>query len=299
MGFLSSLFGGDAAGAASAGGRQLSEAALGAGDIREDAIREALAAQQGFGREGIDILSGRLDPFANAFGAEDIQNLRGLATDPSQQLDFLQDNPLFNSLRDQARQATFSRQSRGGALGGSGTNEILENRFLSIGNDLIDRQINRQTPLFGAAQNAATTIGTGSANILQNIGSTQFGGLSGIGEAQGSALEDSAQALATGRIGAANARSAGAGNILSAGLGIASLFSDERLKTNIEKIGSKNGINVYSWDWNDLAGDIGLKGKGVGHIAQQIREAHPELVTEADNGFLMINYSTNKTVSVH
>ncbi len=298
MGFISDFVGGitgsSAAGAATKGGAQLSAAALEGAGLREEGILSGLTAQEGFGREGLDILRGELSPFKGAFGADQISNLTGLATDPNQQLDFLQNNPLFDALRDQARQSTFATQSAGGALGGSGTDEILQNQFLSLGNSLIDQQINRQLPIFGAAQNAATTIGTGGANIFQNLGQSQLFGQQAIGEAQAGGVENSAQALATGRIGAANARGRGAGNILglgsaalSGGLakeggglvgaigGIASLFSDERLKTNIEKIGSKNGINVYSWNWNDLAGDIGLTGKGVGHISQQIIEVHP------------------------
>ena len=312
MGFLSDFVGGitgsSAAGAATRGGQQLSEASLGAGDIREKFIREGLSSQEGLGREGLSFLQGQLSPFAGAFGADEISNLRGLATDPNQQVDFLQGNPLFNALRGQAREDTFRTQGASGTLGGSGTDEILQNRFLSIGNDLINQQINRQLPLFNAAQGAASTIGTGGANILQNIGSTQFGGLSGIGSAQGSALEGSAQSLATGEIGAANARAQGAQNILGIGSalasggagGLASLFkSDERLKTNIEKIGSKNGINVYSWNWNDKGEAIGLSGKGHGHIAQQVQKIHPELVHKDEDGYLMINYSTDKTVSLN
>ena len=297
--FLGDAFGTAQVRAAESGGATLSEAALGAGDIREAGIREGLSAQEGLGREGISFLQNQLSPFAGAFGASDIAGLHGLATDPNQQVDFLQGNPLFNSLRGQAREDTFRTQGRSGTLGGSGTDEILQNKFLSIGNDLINQQINRQLPLLNAAQGAAGTIGTGGANILQSLGQSQLLGNQAIGDVQGIALEDSAQSIVTGEVGAANARSQRAGNILGQGAQIAAMFSDERLKTNIEKIGSKNGINVYSWEWNDLASGVGLTGKGVGHIAQQIQEVHPELVTEHPNGFLMINYSTDKTVSLN
>lgn len=319
MGFLSDFVGGitgsSAAGAATRGGQQLSQAALDAATAREGGITAGLTAQEGLGREGLDILTGGLKPFMLEGGDPFVSNLRGLSSDPSQQVDFLQGNPLFNALRGQAREDTFRTQSASGTLGGSGTDEILENRFLSIGNDLINQQINRQLPLLQSAQQAGTAFGTGGANILQNLGQSQLLGQQGIGEAQAGGLEQSAQALATGRIGAANARAGGVQNILglgsaalSGGLGgglagaaggIASLFSDERLKTNIEKIGSKNGINVYSWNWNDIAGDIGLTGKGHGHIAQQVQEVYPELISKHDNGYLMINYSTDKTVSLN
>jgi len=269
-------------------GRTARDAALaGAEELQEGALAGAEFRIAG-GTEGLEALRSRLDPFANAFGADRIESLTGLATDPNQQLEFLQGNPLFNALKDQARQATFSTQSAGGGLGGSGTQQILDNQFLTLGNQLIDQQINRQLPLFQNASNISSNLGVNEANLLTDIGGFRAGG-----------VESAAQAGATGRIGAANAQAAGTSNVLGAASTIAQLFSDERLKTNIEKIGSKNGINVYSWEWNEQGESIGLTGKGVGHIAQQVRDIHPELVTEADNGFLMINYSTDKTVSLN
>jgi len=260
--------------AAKSGAKTQSKAAVKAAQIEADAGERALA-----------LLRGDLEPFREGFGAEQIAGLSGLASDPSQQAAFLQNNPFFEQLKGDIRESTFRTQSAGGDLGGSGTDEIISNQFLRAGSDLINQQINRQLPLLQSAQNAAAQSGTQGAQIIGNVGAAQAGGVTGA-----------ANARAAGLIGSANARAQGTQNIISTGLGVAGLFSDERLKTNIKKIGEKSGINVYSWDWNNDANDIGLKGSSTGHIAQQVQKIHPELVQEMDNGYLAINYSTDKTV---
>jgi len=62
--------------------------------------------------------------------------------------------------------------------------------------------------------------------------------------------------------------------------------SDKRLKDNIKKIGVENGINVYSWTWNEIAiSTYGRRGDEVGVIAQEL----PKNVVEYDEyGYLEI-----------
>ena len=63
--------------------------------------------------------------------------------------------------------------------------------------------------------------------------------------------------------------------------------SDIRLKTNITKIGEQNGINLYTWDWNDIAKARGVNSPTIGVIAQEV---DPAFVTEKD-GYLQVDYS--------
>ena len=312
MGTLSDIVGGltgsTQAGAARAGGRKLSQAALDAADLRAGG---ADIQAQG-GRDAFAFLQEQLDPFASSFGKRDIRGLNALATDPNAQVDFLSNNPLFEALKNQSREATFRTQSAGGQLGSSGTDEMLQNAFLSQGNDLINQQINRQLPLFQAAQNASTNLGTSGANLQTQIANA-------LAQGQGylaSGLEDSAQALVSGSIGSANAKAGGVSNILG---GIGSMFkgggkdgnapsiaaniagvlgfSDSRLKENIVKTGEHKGLDTYSWTWNSEAKELGLSGESHGHIAQEVQAMYPELVNE-HNGYLMVNYGTDKTVNV-
>ena len=86
-----------------------------------------------------------------------------------------------------------------------------------------------------------------------------------------------------------------AGNLLqgagTAATGVAAL-SDVRLKKNIVPQGSVNGINFYTWDWNDAAKESGLsEGITFGVMAQELEKSHPDLVVVGDHGYRMVNYS--------
>lgn len=59
------------------------------------------------------------------------------------------------------------------------------------------------------------------------------------------------------------------------------MFSDRRLKTNIERIGQTDqGHNLYRWDWKS-------GGSGVGVMADEV----PDKVLMHPTGFLMVDYS--------
>ena len=75
-------------------------------------------------------------------------------------------------------------------------------------------------------------------------------------------------------------------------LGLGAYASDVRLKTNIKHLGKENGINVYSWDWNEDGKRIAdPKQPTVGVMAQELRETHPHLVELGPDGFLRVDYS--------
>tara|TARA_R110002012_G_C11525896_1_gene599987 strand:- start:112 stop:711 length:600 start_codon:yes stop_codon:yes gene_type:complete len=69
--------------------------------------------------------------------------------------------------------------------------------------------------------------------------------------------------------------------------GIGSLFSDARLKENINKIGnSKNGIPIYEFNY------IGGSNRYSGAIAQDLLEINPSVVTmDKKSGYYKVDYS--------
>jgi hypothetical protein len=69
--------------------------------------------------------------------------------------------------------------------------------------------------------------------------------------------------------------------------------SDIRLKSNIEKIGELNsGINLYRWEWNEVADQIGVSNQPtVGVLAQELIEYRPDLVIKGYDGYFRVNYS--------
>jgi hypothetical protein len=78
----------------------------------------------------------------------------------------------------------------------------------------------------------------------------------------------------------------------AAGVGtLVGLFSDERLKENVQKIGeSKNGHNLYIWNWNDKAKDLGIDSPTIGVIAQEVMKYMPEAVSKDASGYYKVNY---------
>jgi len=90
-------------------------------------------------------------------------------------------------------------------------------------------------------------------------------------------------------------RETGTGDILGTAAQIAGMYflgqSDERLKENIKPIGkSENGHNVYTWDWNDKAKELGVNDPTTGVLAQEVMKYMPEAVTKHANGYYMVNY---------
>lgn len=69
--------------------------------------------------------------------------------------------------------------------------------------------------------------------------------------------------------------------------------SDIRLKENIKKIGTENGFNIYTWDWNDLAKSYGISNqKTTGVMAQEVMNIVPSAVMPHPvDGYLTVDYN--------
>ena len=90
-------------------------------------------------------------------------------------------------------------------------------------------------------------------------------------------------------------QSTGLGNILGSAAQLGGMYllgqSDERLKENIKPIGkSENGHNLYTWDWNEKAKELGVNDPTTGVIAQEVKKYMPEAVITDENGYYMVNY---------
>ena len=86
----------------------------------------------------------------------------------------------------------------------------------------------------------------------------------------------------------------GLGDVLGTAAQLAGTYfmfnSDERLKENIEYVGKSNGHNIYTWDWNDKAKELGIDDPTKGVIAQEVIKYMPEAVSKDANGYYMVNY---------
>lgn len=67
--------------------------------------------------------------------------------------------------------------------------------------------------------------------------------------------------------------------------------SDIRLKESIKPLGKVNGVNVYSWDWNEKGIELGAdKYPTVGVIAQEVIKTRPDAAW-LENGYYVVDYN--------
>lgn len=153
-----------------------------------------------------------------------------------------------------------------------------QNNFAKQYQDLLDAEEQRNYQRLANALGNYTTI----YDIAQ--------GTIGLSQAANNAA--SQYALAKAQID--NASSGGMFNMLGKGLGalgsIGAGFaaSDKRLKENINKLVTVDGINIYEFTYKK---GLGLpEGRQVGVIAQEVIN-FPEVVGKTDNGILYVNYT--------
>ena len=247
MGFLGSLTGSDGA-----------RAAHGAADIQSHNIKNA---KDRIKNNSIQAKK-QLAPFADA-GRDAVGGLSDLITNPETQRQYVEDNPFFNAMADNAQSRVFNNAAARGKTGSGGTAEALQNSILLMGNDLVSQNINQR-------QN------------LVNTGLSAAGGQAGIYQERGRSLADleiqNGNVQAAGIVGAAANRAAGAGNIMNTALSVGKLaLCDRRYKENIEKAGTlNNGLDVY---WFNYIGD---DQRQLNVMADEVQDLYPKAVHEID-----------------
>ena len=262
MGFVSDLWHGIT-------GETAADAATSAADTQYQGIQDAIAEQRRAAAEGL----GFLKPYEQI--GQDALKQTGFLTDPTQQFEYLQSNPLFKLALENANKTTQNQAAAGGRLSAGDTLQQLSNNVLLSASPLIQSQKSSIMNLL----KAGAGIAGAEANTAINVGNT----VSDL-------ITSGADALAAGETAAANAQTQGAQNLFNLG-GASLLFaSDKRLKKNINLIDNINGYNIYSWTWNKLAESMGLFGDSYGVIAQYVFETNPDAIA-IENGYMKVNYS--------
>ena len=147
-------------------------------------------------------------------------------------------------------------------------------------------------------ESSSTIIHSGS-NVFgdENTDTQQFTGsllISGSGTGAGSSIITTGSINISGSLGVGTAASGVVGAILATNDIVAFASSDERLKENVELIGSAvekvEAINGVTFDWIPMEGIHVHEGHDVGVIAQEVEKILPELVTTRDNGYKAVKY---------
>lgn len=269
MGFVSDLFGG--------GGDDAAKAAKQASQTQADYQREALAYLKEREQLPQAYREAALQSLGAEYGVVPGED-GGIAPSGASIAERARQSEVYKALlggRDAGEEAILRNASATGGLRSGNVQQALYDYNTQLENEAFLQAYNQQVQgLQGLA---------GLPSLAPSIASAT----SGIG-----------QTLAQGEIAAAQAQQAsgaqGFGNLLGLGqLGLqaysSGLFSDERLKTNIEFIGTREGIPYYRWTWNERAASLGLTGEGEGVIAQEVEKLMPEAVSELSNGFKVVD----------
>lgn len=279
--------------ASSAAGAQTAAAEAGIEEQRRqfDAVREILKP---YVTAGTEALTG-LQPYAAA-GApalEQQQALLGLRGPEAQQaaISGIERGAGFQAQVRMGEEALLQRASATGGLRGGNIQAALAQFRPQMLQQEIDKQYGRLGGLtalgqttsqnlaqFGQASAAGTATagmrtGADIAGLLGQQGAARAGAELAQGQAFANVLNLPAQFL--GMQYGAKVGTPGFGNI----------FSDQRLKRNITKIGTRpDGLGVYEFEY------IWGGGRQIGLMAQEVQGVYPDAVGEA-GGYLTVNYS--------
>ena len=140
-----------------------------------------------------------------------------------------------------------------------------------------------QNYLAGASQTAGQAASIAGQSAV---------GLAGVNQAHAAAQQQAAASSAAG-IGSLVGTVAGA-SVTGGGSVVGNLLmgSDMRLKNNVKFAENIDGINYYTWEWNEAAHTSGVPlGETYGVIAQEILDKHPEAVLTHESGYYVVDYS--------
>lgn len=175
-------------------------------------------------------------------------------------------DPFYQSMLTQGEEAILRSSAATGGLRSGTANEALAQSNQNVLNQLTQQKLAGLREFTGA-----TGYESGIANTISGIGTTTAQGMTAAAQADADAQEAEDKAIMS-TIGA-----------------VASFFSDKRLKRNIKKVGTKNGFNIYEWDWNEIGNVLGMRGKGHGVMADEVKKSNPEAITYFGK-YMKVNY---------
>lgn len=244
-------------------------------------LEEALPIQQ----EGFNQAIGQLDPYSQV-GDQALQNVNFL-NDGQAQMDYLQNNPIYKSMLDNANSQTQASAAARGRIGAGDTMGQLANNALVTGQTLVDSRKNDIMGQLGFGQANAAQIGGLQLDKSLNIG----GVLGQMGDVEASGIVGYQNRQDAQRVAKDKKKSNTLSTIASVA-GAFAAFSDINLKEDINFEYNKNGFNFYNWKWNKIAGEkLGLFGKSQGVIAQEVEKTNPELIISDSSGYKKVNYA--------
>lgn len=163
-----------AAGAAAGGGSSLlskatSIAPLLASGVQYLSGQNAISAE----KQAESTQAANLAPY-NAAGKTALTDYNNLL-DPNNQASFIQNNPLYTSLADDATRRLNATAAANGKFGTGGTANALQEQLLNLGNGLVQQRLGNDSSLIQGGQSAAAGTGVGALTAAGTIGGVQQG----------------------------------------------------------------------------------------------------------------------------
>ncbi len=231
--------------------------------------------------------SAALQPFLQNYGTaqggvQQLGNVLGLngPAGSDTALKTLQATPGYQFQLQQGDNAINAQAAATGQNASGNQALALSNYNQGLAGTTYQNYVNNLMPFMGLAQNSASGI-AGVNTGLGNATANQYNSLANLGWQYGTGVGN-ANANATL---AQNQANQNQWNALTGLASTALMFSDERLKENIEPIGELydgTGIFRYNYLWD--------KAPRIGVMAQEVEQTRPDAVTEI-GGFKAVDYS--------
>jgi hypothetical protein len=146
-------------------------AARAASRAQSAAAKEAQAMEA----EQLSVLRGDLMPFKEQ-GVGAINQLGAYTSNPGADLNYLQDNPLFQASLNTADRAAVGAAANQGRIGTGGFSQQLQENYIMSALPLLQRRDQNLTNLATMGQNAAAQTGTAGLQTAQSMGSLELQG---------------------------------------------------------------------------------------------------------------------------
>lgn len=243
-------------------------------DVRR-ATEGAAATQAEYQREALDYLKER-EQIPQQFREQALTRLGGLAGleggegSQAEMIERAKASPLYGALLRSGDEASARvRSMKGLTRSGTAISDTQEAQDRALLTALNQEQ--QQLQGLAGLPSMAPQIAQTTAGIGQTLAQGQIASAQGQIAAQNMGMN---QLLGLGQT----------------GLTAAAVFSDIRLKEDIEPIGKVGGYTWFKWKWNDMASTLGLHGESEGVMAHDVYDLQPEIIGHKD-GFITVDYS--------
>ncbi|PNH94092.1 tail fiber domain-containing protein [Vibrio diazotrophicus] len=205
----------------------------------------------------------------------------------------------FKDISNQAQYSLLNAAEATGGLGSTATGNALGASTANVLSNLYGQKYAENVDQYNAdvaANNALYGRNLDYFNALGAISGQGMQGSSGLGSFGGdtlSGMSGTLSGIGTGALNAAAQQTSRGTGLLSAGAGLLAAFSDIRLKKNVKATGelTKRGNEIYQWDWNEKAKELGLVGSGHGVIADHAESITPDAVSIDESGYKVVDYA--------